>query len=115
MASCHRYWKEINESTSEQFLSRARRIDPNMEKLAYSVLHSFKHEEQSYNSLNGILHSCGGLSYVLCVEVTKTCIDAGCASYSYFKRMLNHTVNAKKNENDKLPSHDNIRGKDYYR
>ena len=115
MASSHRYWKEINESTSEQFLTRARRIGPNMEKLVFSVLHSFKHEEQSYYSLNGILHSCDGLSYVLCDEVAQACIDAGCASYSYFKRMLSHSVNTQKNENEKLPDHTNIRGKDFYK
>ena len=115
MPSSHRYWKEINESTTDQFLSRAKRIGPNMEKLVFSVLHSFKHEEQSYNSLNGILHSCDGLSYVLCDEAAKECIDAGCASYSYFKRMLNHKVNSKKKDNDKLPEHTNIRGKDFYK
>ena len=115
MPSSHRYWKEINESTTDQFLSRAKRIGPNMEKLVFSVLHSFKHEVQSYNSLNGILHSCDGLSYVLCDEAAKECIDAGCASYSYFKRMLNHKVNSKKKENDKLPEHTNIRGKDFYK
>lgn len=86
-----------------------------MEKLVFSVLHSFKHEEQSYYSLNGILHSCDGLSYVLCDEVAQACIDAGCASYSYFKRMLSHSVNTQKNENEKLPDHTNIRGKDFYK
>ena len=77
-------------------------------------MYSFKHEEQSYNSLNGILHSCDGLSYVMCDEVAKSCIDAGCPTYSYFKKALTITVNSKSKDNN-LPKHKNIRGKDFYK
>lgn len=114
MPSSHRFYKEINTSTNEDFLKRANRIGPNMEKLCKAVMYSFKHEEQSYNSLNGILHSCDGLSYVMCDEVAKSCLIAGCASYSYFKKALAMTINSK-DKNNNLPQHKNIRGKDFYK
>lgn len=114
MPSSHRFYKEINEATSDDFLRRANRIGPNMGKLCKIVMYSFKHEEQSYNSLNGILHSCDGLSYVMCDEVAKSCIDAGCPTYSYFKKALTITVNSKSRDNN-LPKHKNIRGKDFYK
>ena len=114
MPSSHRFYKEINEATSDDFLKRANRIGPNMAKLCKIVMYSFKHEEQSYNSLNGILHSCDGLSYVMCDEVAKSCIDAGCPTYSYFKKALTITVNSKSRDNN-LPKHNNIRGKDFYK
>lgn len=115
MPSSHKYWKEINESKSEDYLLRAKRIGPNMEKLIRSVMLSFKHEEQSYNSLNGILHSCDGLSYIICDEVAKDCLESGCATYSYFKKALIHTIDTQDNINKKLPDHNNLRGKDFYK
>ncbi len=115
MPSSHRFYNEINNSSGEDFLKRASRIGPNMAKLCKSVMYSFKHEEQSYNSLNGIIHLCDGLSYVMCDEVAKNCLEAGCASYYYFKKALTMTIDSKdKNKND-LPRHNNIRGKDFYK
>ena len=115
MPSAHLYWKEINESNAETFLSRAQRIGPNMLKLIKSVMLSFKHEEQSYNSLNGILHLCDGLSYVFCDEIAKMCLDNGIATYTYFKKALSLAIQSKERKDNKLPEHNNIRGKDFYK
>ena len=115
MPSSHRYWKEINENKSDEFIKRARRIGPNLEKLCTSVLYSFKHEEQSYNSLNGIIHLCDGLSYVMCDKVAKDCLDAGCATYSYFKKALSLFIDSNERSRNTLPEHENIRGKDFYK
>ncbi len=115
MPSSHRFYNEINTSNGDELLKRANRIGPNVGKLCKSVMYSFKHEEQSYNSLNGIIHLCDGLSYVMCDEVAKSCLDIGSATYSYFKKALTATVNSKDKNNNDLPKHNNIRGKDFYK
>ena len=114
MPSSHQYWKQINEGTTEAFLTRAKRIGVNMEKYINAVLHSFKHEEQAYNSVNGILHQCDGLSYVLCDETARKCLESGMIGYSYFKKQLSHSIN-REHSSDTLPDHSNIRGKEYYK
>ena len=111
----HSYWKEINEGTYENFMRRADSIGPNMRKLIHAVKCTFKHEEQSYNSLNGILHSCDGISRTLCDEAARKCIDAGGISYSYFKKVLNSSIDKVRNTDGTLPKHANVRGKDFYK
>ncbi len=114
MPSNHQYWKQVNEATTETFLTRAKRIGPHMERFIMAVLHSFRHEEQSYNSINGILHQCDGLSYVICDEIARSCLESGRIGYTYFKKELSDMAK-RKQSNDTLPSHSNIRGKDYYK
>lgn len=114
MPSSHRFYEEINNSNSEDFIRRAKYIGAEVTRLVTLVMRSFKHIEQSYKSVNGILHLCDGVSKVLCEEAAKKCIECGCPSYSYFKKYLNKPT-LLKGEEDTLPTHDNIRGKDYYK
>ena len=85
-----------------------------MERFIMAVLHSFRHEEQSYNSINGILHQCDGLSYVICDEIARSCLESGRIGYTYFKKELSDMAK-RKQSNYALPSHSNIKGKDYYK
>lgn len=45
-----------------------------MVKLIDTVLHSAVHEEQTYNSCNGIIHCCDGVSRLVAEEAAKTCV-----------------------------------------
>ena len=111
----HQYYKEINHQNGDYYRNRAKAFGPYMVKLIDAVLHSTVHEEQSYNSCNGILHSCDGISRVIAEEAAKTCVTCNTCRYSYFKRVLNDLLNKSGPEVEKLPQHTNIRGKDYYK
>jgi hypothetical protein len=77
---------------------------------------SVEHEEQAYNSCNGILHMCKDQSKLLIEEISKTCIESNVCRYSYFKRLLKE-YQGKATPSDKtiLPNHDNLRGKEEYK
>lgn len=111
----HQYYKEINHQNGDYYRNRAKAFGPYMAKLIDAVLHSAVHEEQSYNSCNGILHSCDGISRVVAEEAAKTCVTCNTCRYSYFKRVLNDLLNKSGPGGEKLPQHANIRGKDYYK
>jgi hypothetical protein len=77
---------------------------------------SSEHEEQAYNSCNGILHMCKDQSKLLVEEISKTCVESNVCRYSYFKRLLKENLE-KANSSGKavLPNHDNLRGKEEYK
>ena len=112
----HQYYHEINNRNGDYFRKRAFVFGPYMEKLIDAVLHSSRHEEQAYNSCNGILHCCDGISKGLCEEAAKTCVEFHTCQYSYFKRVLTDMLNKNSSPgSEKLPEHKNIRGKDFYK
>lgn len=89
---------------------------PYMVKLIDTVLHSAVHEEQTYNSCNGIIHCCDGVSRLVAEEAAKTCVTCNACRYSYFKRVLTDMLNKNSSpRSEKLPEHTNIRGKDFYK
>ena len=87
-----------------------------MSKLIDTVLLAPQHEEQAYNSCNGILHMCTNRPKMLVDEAAKLCVESNACRYSYFKKTLynltdnRHCSNAEQN----LPEHENLRGKDIY-
>jgi hypothetical protein len=112
----HFYYKEINSKDGDYYRNRAKSFGPYMLKLIDVVLHSAAHEEQTYNSCNGIIHSCDGVPRIVAEEAAKTCVISNTCRYSYFKRVLKDML-AKNSHtgNEKLPEHSNIRGKDFYK
>jgi hypothetical protein len=112
----HLYYKEINSKDGDYYRNRAKSFGPYMLKLIDVVLHSAAHEEQTYNSCNGIIHSCDGVPRIVAEEAAKTCVISNTCRYSYFKRVLKDML-AKNSHtgNEKLPEHSNIRGKDFYK
>ena len=115
MPASHRYYSEVNNRDSSYYRNKADAIGPYMLQLIDAVLHSTRHEEQSYNSCNGILHSCDGISKVLADKAAQKCIELNTCKYSYFKRILSEFVNKEWSDRDALPAHSNIRGKEFYR
>jgi transposase len=111
----HVFYKEINNKDGDYYRNRAKAFGTYMFKLIDTILHSSKHEEQAYNSCNGILHCCDGISKVIAEEAARKCVEFNTCQYSYFKRVLTDMLNNKSPGSDKLPTHKNIRGKDFYR
>ena len=115
MAPDHRFYKEVNAKDGDHYRNWARMIGEDMYKLIDIILHSVKHEQQAYNSCNGILHMCDGRSKVLANEAAKKCIELGSAKYTYFKKIFNEFLNNDSSISKALPEHENLWGKDFYK
>lgn len=115
----HLFYKEINAKDGSYYRRWASAFGPYMSKLIDTILHSTRHEEQAYNSCNGILHMCNGQSKVLVEDAAKRCVEYNACRYSYFKKVLSDVINTHTSPgigtSQKLPEHKNIRGKDFYK
>ena len=114
----HLYYKEVNAKDGAYYRRWASVYGKYMSELIDAVLKSARHEEQAYNSCSGILHSCKELPHGLVEEAARRCVEIHACKYSYFKKVLSTVVNDHKADRggkpSSLPSHENIRGKDYY-
>lgn len=70
MAPEHQYYKEVNSKDGAYYRRWASSIGPYMARLI-DVLLAPKHEEQAYNSCNGILHMCKNQSRLLLEDIAK--------------------------------------------
>ena len=115
----HLYYKEINAHDGAYYRRWASVYGESMVTLIDRILRSSKHEEQSYNSCAGVLHSCKDVPHRLVQEAAEKCVEANACKYSYFKKVLSMVQNNHSsggiNGTGKLPSHTNIRGKEAYK
>jgi len=116
----HLYYKEVNAKDGAYYRRWASVYGPHMSEFIDRVLKSSKHEEQAYNSCNGILHTVKDVPHGIVEETARTCIEMNACWYSSFKKVLRKVVSEHESGTttghpDSLPVHDNIRGKDYYR
>ena len=116
----HLYYKEVNAKDGAYYRRWASVYGPYMSEFIDRLLKSSKHEEQSYNSCNGLLHAVKNLPHGIIEETARSCIEMNNCWYSTFKRVLSQVIKAHKDGDNRhgdntLPDHENIRGKDYYR
>ena len=116
----HLYYKEVNAKDGAYYRRWASVYGPYMSEFIDRLLKSSKHEEQSYNSCNALLHTVKNLPHGIIEETARTCIEMNNCWYSTFKRVLSQVTKAHKDGTnglggETLPNHENIRGKDYYR
>ena len=114
----HQYYKELNAHDGAYYRRWATVYGDSMVTLIDRILRSVKHEEQAYNSCKGILHLCNDIPRHIAEEAAQTCIDASACKYSYFKKALSRIMNHEQDagySNDRLPAHENIRGRDSYK
>ena len=116
----HLYYKEVNARDGAYYRRWASVYGPCMSEFIDRVLKSSKHEEQSYNACNGLLHKVKDLPHGIVEEAARTCIEMNACRYSAFKRVLGQIFrddgkDLKGRQELSLPFHENIRGKDYYR
>ena len=111
----HQYYKEVNSKDGDYYRRWAAYIGPYTKKFIDCVLMASEHEEQAYNSCNGILHMCKDQSKLLIEEISKTCVESNTCRYSYFKRLLKESQNQHTHSpKTVLPDHQNLRGKEEY-
>ena len=114
----HLFYKEVNAKDGRYYRRWAMGIGPYTGKLIDTVLLSAEHEEQAYNSCNGILHMCSDQSKLLVEEVAKACVESHACRYSYFKKLLRQYQASKEAAHSlekPLPEHGNLRGKEAFR
>ncbi len=112
----HRFYKEVNSKDGAYYRRWASSVGPYTAKLIDTMLLMPEHEEQAYNSCNGVLHMCSGQSHILVEEVAKTCVESHACRYSYFKKLLNQMKDTPTpGSHGTLPEHSNLRGKEAYR
>lgn len=114
----HLYYKEVNSKDGAYYRRWAAAFGPYTSEFIDRMLKSSKHEEQSYNSCAGILHSVKDLSHGIVEDVSRSCIGMNSCWYSTFKRVLRQALESHAAESDgrhgTLPHHSNIRGKEFY-
>lgn len=111
----HLYYKEVNAKDGNYYRRWAATMGPHMAEVIDRMLKASKHEEQAYNSCVGILHAVKDLPYGLAEEAAYQCIQMNSCMYSTFKRVLAKLKNGKLTEQASLPTHENIRGKGFYK
>jgi len=116
----HLYYKEVNAKDGAYYRRWAAVFGEYTVILIDTVLRSAKHEEQAYNSCNGILHSCKNMPHVIVEDAARKCVELNVCKYTYFKKILSSSANERiLRENGRqmnaLPPHQNIRGKDFYK
>lgn len=116
MPASHQFYKEVNSHDADYYRRWAKAIGDDMSRLIEMILYSAEHEEQMFNSCAGILHMCDNRSRVICNEAATKCFKLNSYNYTSFKRVLNQMLNeSKSTQEENLPEHQNIRGKDYYK
>ena len=112
----HQYYHDVNSKDGSYYRRWAASYGPYTAKLIDTVLLASEHEEQAYNSCNGMLHMCTNQSKLLVEEAAKLCVEANACRYSYFKKALNNLKQgAAASREQKLPEHKNLRGKEIYK
>ena len=95
MPESHRYYYLENKMNAESYKSWAKSYGPNVYELICMVIGTFRYEEQSYKSCNGILHLCKNNPKVFSDTAAKTCLESHIYSYTDFKKMLTKLINEK--------------------
>ena len=115
MPEDHLYYKDVNSKDGDYYRRWATCIGPYMAKLIDAILLKPEHEEQAYNSCNGILHMCKDHSKLRLEELAKTCVESNACRYSYFKRLLQDCQEGSASASaNTLPEHGNLRGKEIF-
>jgi transposase len=114
LASTHKF---ISEWSPQKFIDWAESIGSNVKKLIIHILEKKQHPEQAYKSCMGVLS--------LVKKVGKLRLDKACEralgyeiyNYRMVQKILSKgldSIDVEKDSKANTPTHDNIRGKDYY-
>ncbi|HWR33705.1 MAG TPA: IS21 family transposase [Chitinophagaceae bacterium] len=110
----HRYVTEWNPAF---FMAKAREIDPTVEYYIGQVLAKKQHPEQGYKSCMGILSFAKRLGNIRLIKACKRAHEIGYYNYKIIEDILTKnldTCDEDDTESSSMPTHDNIRGGNYY-
>ncbi len=110
----HRY---VTEWSPAFFLEKAKAIDPDVEYYIRQVLAKKQHPEQSYKSCMGILSFAKRVGNVRLIKACKRAHEIGYYNYKIIEDILKNNLDKydEDPEPSPMPSHDNIRGGNYYK
>ncbi len=111
----HLYYKEVNAKDGAYYRRWASVFGPNMSEVIDRMLKAPKHEEQAYNACAGLLHHVKDLPHGIVEEAARQCIQMNSCRYKAFMRVLSRIQDGASAPGETLPSHENIRGKGFYR
>ena len=113
----HLFYKEVNEKDGAYYRRWASVFGDQMSEFIDRLLKAPKHEEQAYNSCAGILHHVKDLPHGIVEEAARQCIQMNSCRYKTYKQVLARIQNDnyQMEQNGTLPTHENIRGKGFYK
>ncbi len=117
MPPAHRFYKEVNERDGNDYRSWARKFGNFTYQFIDRLLKRADHEQQAYNSCNGLLHTAGAYPYERVEDTSRKCLEKGTITYSGFMATLKNKTEVNETVQKKtpgLPKHENIRGAGYY-
>lgn len=118
MPANHRFEHETGQRDNLYYLKWDENIGPNMKVFIQGMIYNYEFKEQSYRTLNGVLHLCDDLPNTISEDTAKQCVEEGRISYTAFKKKIMENRKHPKldNRNSKrIPEHTNIRGKEYFK
>jgi transposase len=114
LASTHRF---VTDWTAPRFISWANTIDPVVGEYIFKIIESRNHPEQAFKSCLGILSFEKKAGKERLINACKRALDFGSYSFKAIQNILENNLDMIKDEteDDTLPEHNNIRGKNYYK
>tara|TARA_B110000046_G_scaffold184358_1_gene222638 strand:- start:1559 stop:3115 length:1557 start_codon:yes stop_codon:yes gene_type:complete len=115
LATAHQF---MTDWTPQRFINWAATIDPDVEQYIAKVLERKKHPEQAYKSCMGILSLLKKVGNERLIGACRRALDYERYNYRTILNILEKgldqlTIDENKNEKE-LPTHSNIRGRNYY-
>lgn len=109
----HRY---ITEWSPTFFLEKAKAVDPSVEYYISQVLAKKQHPEQAYKSCQGILSFAKRVGHTRLIRACKRAHEIGYYNYKIIEDILKRHLDQYEEDPvvEEMPSHENIRGGDYY-
>lgn len=116
LASHHRY---ITEWNPDKFIRETAAIHPDVEAYIRQVMEEKKHPEQAYKSCQGILSFARRVGNTRLTNACRWATSYGLYNYPAIERILNNRqdefpLEESADQETEMPSHKNIRGKEYY-
>src|SRR5690606_10462339 len=110
----HRF---VSQWSPKRFIRWGKSISPEVEELITKVLDSRPHPEHAYRSCMGLLSLAKKHPKPAYIKACKKALKMNCLQYKFIKNILNNKtfdMDQDVHEQFKLPTHDNIRGKENY-
>ena len=115
LASTHQF---ITEWTPQRFISWAASIDDSVQEFICNILEKRQHPEQAYKSCMGVLSFAKKIGEERLINACKRALEYNIYNYKIIQNILekglDRIVEDEYDEQD-LPEHHNIRGKNYYK
>lgn len=110
----HRY---VTEWSPAFFMEKAKGIDPVVEYYISQILAKKQHPEQAYKSCMGILSFAKRVGHIRLIKACKRAHEIGYYNYKIIEDILKNNLDKydEDPEPTTMPTHDNIRGSNYYK